>query len=84
MDQPLSFIAQDESGLVCKLHQSLYGLKQSPYDVDLARFSMDRRSTTGHCVLFGEEIISWKRKNKNMVVQSSVEDEYRGNDIFHL
>ena len=29
MDQPPSFIAQRESGLVCKLRRSLYGLKQS-------------------------------------------------------
>ena len=30
MKQPPSFIAQGESGLVCKLRRSLYGLKQSP------------------------------------------------------
>ena len=30
MEQPLGFIAQGESGLVCKLRRSLYGLKQSP------------------------------------------------------
>ena len=30
MEQPLGFVAQEESGLVCKLHRSLYGLKQSP------------------------------------------------------
>ena len=29
MEQPPGFIAQ-ESGLVCRLHHSLYGLKQSP------------------------------------------------------
>ena len=30
MEQPLGFVAQGESGLVCKLRCSLYGLKQSP------------------------------------------------------
>ena len=30
MEQPPSFVAQGESGLVCKLRRSLYDLKQSP------------------------------------------------------
>ena len=30
MEQPPGFVAQWESGLVCKLRHSLYGLKQSP------------------------------------------------------
>ena len=30
MEQPLSFVAQGESGLVCRLRRSLYDLKQSP------------------------------------------------------
>ena len=30
MEQPPSFVAQEESSLVCKLRCSLYGLKQSP------------------------------------------------------
>ena len=35
MEQPLGFVDHGESGLVCMLHLSLYGLKQSPR----ARFS---------------------------------------------
>ena len=30
MEQPPGFFAQEESGLMCRLHRSLYGLKQSP------------------------------------------------------
>ena len=30
MEQPLGFVAQGESDLVCKLRHSSYGLKQSP------------------------------------------------------
>jgi len=30
MEQPLGFVVYGEFGLVCKLHRSLYGLKQSP------------------------------------------------------
>ena len=30
MEQPPAFVAYGESGLVCKLRRSLYGMKQSP------------------------------------------------------
>ena len=30
IEQPPEFVAQGESGLVCRLRRSLYGLKQSP------------------------------------------------------
>ena len=30
IEQPPGFVAQGESGLVCRLRRSLYGLKQSP------------------------------------------------------
>ncbi|RVX09717.1 Retrovirus-related Pol polyprotein from transposon RE2 [Vitis vinifera] len=37
MEQPPGFVAQGESGLVCKLRRSLYGLKQSPRTKDLGK-----------------------------------------------
>ena len=38
MEQPVGFVEQGESGLVCKLRHSLHGLKQSPR-AWLSRFS---------------------------------------------
>ena len=30
MEQPPGFVPQGESGKVCRLHEAIYGLKQSP------------------------------------------------------
>ena len=55
MEQPPGFVAQGESGLVCWLRRSLYGLKQSPrawfgrFSSVVQEFSM-LRSTTNHSV----------------------------------
>ena len=53
MEQPPDFVALGESGLVCRLHRSLYGLKQSPrawfgrFSSVVQEFGM-LRSTTDH------------------------------------
>nr|CAN78392.1 hypothetical protein VITISV_034679 [Vitis vinifera] len=55
MEQPPGFVAQRESGLVCRLRCSLYGLKQSPqawfnhFSSVVQEFAM-YRSTTDHSV----------------------------------
>ena len=37
----------------------------------------NRQSTTGYCTYFGDNLVTRKSKKKKMVVQSSVEVEYR-------
>ena len=57
MEQPPGFVAQEESGLVCRLCRSLYGLKQSP-QAGLGQFSSMvqefgmTRSTIDHSVFY--------------------------------
>ena len=68
MEQPPGFVAHGESGLVCKLRRSLYGLKQSlrawfsRFSSVVLEFSMIRsaanhsvfyhHSSTGKCIYF--------------------------------
>lgn len=58
MEQPPGFVAQGESsGLVCRLHRSLYGLKQSPrawfgrFSIVVQQFGMTR-SEADHSVFY--------------------------------
>ena len=57
IEQPPGFVAQGESGLVCRLRRSLYGLKQSPrawfdrFSSVVQEFGM-LRSTTDHSVFY--------------------------------
>ncbi|RVW95348.1 Retrovirus-related Pol polyprotein from transposon RE2 [Vitis vinifera] len=57
MEQPSGFVAQGESGLVCRLRRSLYGLKQSPrawfsrFSSVVQEFGM-LRSTADHSVFY--------------------------------
>ena len=63
MEQPHGFVAQGESGLVCKLRHSLYGLKRSPrawfgrFSSVIQEFEM-LRCETDHSVFYHHNSLS--------------------------
>nr|CAN78715.1 hypothetical protein VITISV_030863 [Vitis vinifera] len=50
MEQPPGFVAQGESGLVCRLRRSLYGLTQSPRACTANRSIFYHHNSLGQCI----------------------------------
>ena len=46
-------------------------------DADWVGSKEERRSTSGHCVFVGGNLVSWKSKKQGVVSGSSAESEYR-------
>ncbi|GFQ02750.1 copia protein [Phtheirospermum japonicum] len=72
--QYLTMTRPDISFAVNKLSQ-LYIDAYS--DADWASCPDDRRSTGGHCIFLGQNLITWSSKKQCVVSRSSAESEYR-------
>ena len=62
-------------GLLFKSHGHL--VVDGYCDVDWASYLDGRRSTSGHCVFVGGNLVSWRSKKRPVVSKSTAEAEYR-------
>jgi len=72
----LRYLARTENhGLIIQRsqHKSIIGFS----DADWATNTDDRKSTTGYCIYFGANIVSWSSHKQKVVSRSSTEAEYR-------
>ncbi|GKE24796.1 ribonuclease H-like domain-containing protein [Tanacetum coccineum] len=61
-----------------KLHVSSTAQLTAYTDADWAGCPVTRRSTSGYCVFFGDNLLSWSAKRHVTLSRSSAEAEYRG------
>lgn len=60
-----------------KFAKSLSTCLEAYADVDWAGCVDNRRSTGGHCIFFGSNLVVWNSKKRDVVSRSSSESEYR-------
>ncbi|GKB08087.1 ribonuclease H-like domain-containing protein [Tanacetum coccineum] len=61
-----------------QLHVSSASQLTAFTDADWAGCPVTRRSTSGYCVFFGDNLLSWSAKRQVTLSRSSAEAEYRG------
>ncbi|GKF81600.1 ribonuclease H-like domain-containing protein, partial [Tanacetum coccineum] len=61
-----------------QLHVSSTSQLTAYTDVDWAGCPITRRSTSGYCVFFGDNLLSWSAKRQVTLSHSSAKAEYRG------
>nr|GEV25680.1 ribonuclease H-like domain-containing protein [Tanacetum cinerariifolium] len=76
--QYLTFTRPDISYAVQQLFSSSTSDMVAYSDADWAGCPITRRSTSGYCVFFGNNLLSWSAKRQPTLSRSSVEAEYRG------
>ena len=67
--------ANPGKGIMYKKGQSL--TLEAYTDADYAGSVVDRRSTSGYCILIGGNLVTWRSKKQNVVARSSAESEFR-------